>query len=97
MLLEALSCDVKVLLPTFVSRQVNYDYSGAINEWHHFMGLRMVPNVFISLNRRDYRRDLDSALKSKPELSADTISWMIDSRPSKKLLFEFHEFICANS
>lgn len=97
MLLEALTCNVKVLLPTFVSRQVNYDYSGAINEWHHFMGLRMIPNVFISLNSLDYRNDLKRALISVPAQSANTVSWMIDSRPSKNLLCEFHKVICKNT
>lgn len=97
MLLEALTCNVKVLLPTFVSRQVNYDYSGAINEWHHFMGLRMIPNVFISLNSLDYRNDLKRALISVPAQSANIVSWMIDSRPSKNLLCEFHKVICKNT
>jgi len=97
MLLEALSCNVKVLLPTFVSRQVNYDYSQAINEWHHFMGLRMIPNVFTSLNSLEYRNDLKRALISVPVESANTVSWMIDSRPSKNLLCEFHKAICTNT
>lgn len=97
MLLEALTCNVKVLLPTFVSRQVNYDYSGAINEWHHFMGLRIIPNVFISFNSLDYRNDLKRALISVPAQSANTVSWMIDSRPSKNLLCEFHKVICKNT
>jgi len=97
MLLEALTCNVKVLLPTFVSRQVNYDYSGAINEWHHFMGLRMIPNVSISLNSLEYRNDLKRALISVPVESANTVTWMIDPRPSKNLLCEFHKVICANT
>lgn len=93
MLLEALSCNVKVLLPTFVSRPVNYDYSGAINEWHHFMGLKMVPNVFVSLNRLEYKDDLKKALTSAPLQSVDAVSWMVDSRPSKSLLRIFHKSI----
>jgi hypothetical protein len=97
MLLEALTCNVKVLLPTFVSRQVNYDYSGAVNEWHHFMGLRLIPNVFISFNSLEYRNDLRRALNSTPAQSANTVSWMIDSRPSKNLLCEFHKVICKNT
>jgi hypothetical protein len=97
MLLEALTCNVKVLLPTFVSRRVNYDYSGAINEWHHFMGLRMIPNVFISLDSLEYRNDLKRALISAPAQSANTVSWMIDPRPSKNLLCEFHKLICTNT
>jgi len=97
MLLEALTCNVKVLLPTFVSRQVNYDYSGAINEWHHFMGLKMIPNVFVSLSSLEYRYDLERALTTAPAQSAKAVSWMIDSRPSKNLLCEFHQLICEKS
>ena len=96
MLLEALSCNVKVLLPTFVSRQVNYDYSAAINEWHHFMGLRMIQNVFISYKRIEYAKDLKIALESAPLQSINAVSWMIDARPSKKLLCEFHTRVRAH-
>jgi hypothetical protein len=97
MLLESLACNVKVLLPTFVSRPVNYDYSQAINEWHHFMGLNLLSNVFVSKNQLAYSADLKAALTSEKSQSSSSIHWMVDLRPSKTRICDFTRMLLTHA
>lgn len=83
MLLESLSCNTKVLLPTFVNREVNYDYSRAIDEWFHFIGLKAFPNVYISKTRQSFHDDLINAIEVREILNKKAPNWMcaqVDSR-----------------
>lgn len=88
-LLEALVCNVKVLLPTFVSRPVSYDYSMAIHEWHHFLGLRNMPNVTVSFDPKNFIADLLLALEESSFESSEAVSWMIRPGDSRKFLLDF--------
>lgn len=92
-LLEALACNVKILLPTFVSRKVDYDYSMAIDEWHHFMGLRSIPNVYLTTNKMKFSRDLLRALESPVATSSHSIDWMVRNGDSSQFLLEFNNLI----
>jgi hypothetical protein len=83
MLLEALSCDRKVLLPTFVGRPVKYDYSEAINEWHHFIGLAAFPNVHLAHDLEGYEKVLLEAINAEFEVSSKSASWMCSSVDSR--------------
>jgi hypothetical protein len=89
-LLEALYCNNKVLLPTFVNRPVSYDYSSALNEWHHFIGLKMVPNVFIAENAKTFPQVLTNALESKSRDSRKSITWMISENLFHSELLHLH-------
>lgn len=83
MLLEALSCNKKVLLPTFVGRAVNYDYSNAVNEWHHFVGLAAFPNVHLANDAEGYENSLLRAINAEVKESMGSADWMcahVDSR-----------------
>lgn len=92
-LLEALCANVKVLLPTFVAREVSYDYSSAIDEWHHFMGLKLVPNVNLSLSPKEFATDFLRATNNTFEDSRSVISWMVKDSDSRLLLLNFHKAI----
>jgi hypothetical protein len=76
MLLEALISNKKVLLPTFVNRPVKYDYSNAINEWPHFVGLVMIPNVYVSKSSEKFSEDLKKSLEAAVKKSSFSASWM---------------------
>lgn len=75
-LLEALSVNNKVLLPTFVNRPVNYGYRQSINEWYHLIGLESFPNVFFSHDQAHFSRDLIAALEAKSVNSRIHSRWM---------------------
>jgi hypothetical protein len=76
MLLEALASNKKVLLPTFVNRPVKYNYSNAINEWPHFLGLAMIPNVYVSKSSDKFSEDLKRSLDAEAKKSSFSASWM---------------------
>lgn len=76
MLLEALMSNKKVLLPTFVNRPVKYNYSNAINEWPHFVGLVMIPNVYVSESSNKFSEDLKKSLEAEVKKSSFSASWM---------------------
>ena len=76
MLLEALMSNKKVLLPTFVNRPVKYNYSNAINEWPHFVGLVMIPNVYVSKSSNKFSEDLKKSLEAGVKKSSFSASWM---------------------
>jgi hypothetical protein len=75
-LLETLSANNKVLLPTFVNRPVNYGYEQSINEWCHLIGLETFPNVYFSYNREAFTQDIIDALHSKKSNSRVHSKWM---------------------
>ena len=82
-LLEALLCNKKVLLPGFLHRSVNYDYTDAVNTWAHFIGLPAFPNVFRSSTQNTFSEDFIQALESPSLDSSLCANWMcapIDSR-----------------
>jgi hypothetical protein len=76
MLLEAIISNKKVLLPTFVNRPVKYNYSNAINEWPHFVGLVMIPNVYVSNSSEEFSEDLKKSLEAETKKSRFSANWM---------------------
>lgn len=92
-LLEALCANVKVLLPTFVSREVKYDYSSAVDEWHHFMGLKLIPNVNLSLSPKEFAMDFLEAATNASKVSRPVAAWMVKDSDSRVLLVDFHKTI----
>ena len=87
MLLEALLCNKKVLLPGFLHRRVNYDYTDAVNTWAHLIGLPAFPNVFRSDTQNAFNEDFTQALESPSLDSSLCAAWMcapIDSRATLK-------------
>lgn len=88
MLLEALSCNRKVLLPSFINRPVKYDYSKAVDDCYHFIGLSTFPNVFISRSREGYSKDLQVALEAHTQDSSRPASWMAARVDTKYVIRE---------
>lgn len=91
MLLETLACERKVLLPTFVNRNVNYDYSRAVDEWFHFIGLSAFPNVYISKNKNRFREDLRMALTAQEIQDRKASNWMCSELDSREIYFKLVE------
>lgn len=89
-LLEALFSNNKVLLPTFVNRPVKYDYSKAVNEWFHFIGLKALPNVFISTSPDTYKTDLIKALNTPNKDSFTSSSWFISAKITQEEILHFY-------
>lgn len=76
MLVEALLCNKKILLPGFISRRVKFDYIDACKSWDHFIGISAFPNVFISSSRENFKIDLINALTSEYEDSSKCANWL---------------------
>lgn len=73
--LEALAANVKVLLPTFIRRQVNYDWFDALLEWDHLNGILLLPNTYLVKSQEQYADALSTALQAPVLNSAEKIDW----------------------
>ena len=89
-LLETLHCNNKVLLPSFVDRPVIYDYSKAVDEWFHFIGLKAIPNVYLSTEPQNYQLDLINALEAPARESAESSYWMVSHETTEEKMVHFH-------
>jgi hypothetical protein len=87
MLVESLLANTKVLLPTFVDKELDYDFSDALDNWAHLVGLEGFPNVFISKSAENFHLDFLSALNAPRADSSRASNWICKKiDPSDELL-----------
>lgn len=85
-LLEALAANVKVLLPTYIERDINYDWSDALLEWDHLSGILLLPNTFLAKQKIDFAKALDVALETPSVDSAKSVNWFCANVTSHSIL-----------
>jgi hypothetical protein len=92
-IVEGLLCNQKILIPCFVYRKVNYDYTDAINTYPHLVGLAAIPNIFISKHVNNFAHDLQFALHSPKFMSSNSANWFAAKLETNKKLLKLFELI----
>jgi LPS sulfotransferase NodH len=69
---------------------VIYDYSKAVDEWFHFIGLKAIPNVYLSTEPHNYQLDLINALEAPARESAESSYWMVSQETTEEKMVHFH-------
>lgn len=92
-IVEGLLCNQKILIPSFVYRKVNYDYTDAINTYPHLIGLAAIPNIFMSKTENNFAHDLELALNSPKLLSSNSANWFAARLETNKILLKLFESI----
>jgi hypothetical protein len=92
-IVEGLLCNQKILIPSFVYRKVNYDYTDAINTYPHLIGLAAIPNIFMSKIENNFAHDLAFALNSPKLLSSNSANWFAAKIETNKKLLKLFEMI----
>jgi hypothetical protein len=54
MLLESLIAKTPVVMPTFVDRNVSFDYKKALTTWEHFESIEKVPGAYVTENKKEF-------------------------------------------
>ena len=75
-MVEGLLCNKKILLTGFTQRKIKHSWSDTINTWAHFIGIAAFPNIFVSNQKKSFKKDLLNALYAEKENSDKCSSWL---------------------
>jgi hypothetical protein len=75
-MVEGLLCNKKILLTGFTVRKIKHSWSDTINTWAHFIGIAAFPNVFVSNQKKSFKKDLLKALFAEKQNSDKCSSWL---------------------
>ena len=75
-MVEGLLCNKKILLAGFTVREIKHSWSDTINTWAHFIGIAAFPNIFVSNQKKSFKKDLFRALYAEKEDSDKCSSWL---------------------
>ena len=75
--LEGLITNRLVCVPLFLGRETaKYRYYHILNEWHHMMGIGLIPNLYTPRSQKDFEKILVKLLNSdSPKLQFD-VNWL---------------------
>jgi hypothetical protein len=76
-MVEGLLCNKKILLTGFTERKIKHSWSDTINTWAHFIGIAAFPNIFVSNQKKSFKKDLLKALFAEKENSDKCSSWIV--------------------
>jgi hypothetical protein len=75
--LEGLISNRLVCVPLFLGREsAKYRYYHILNEWHHMMGVGLIPNLYTPRSQRDFEKILVNLLNSESPKSEFDVNWI---------------------
>ena len=77
--IEGLLSNVNVCVPLFLGRKsARYRYYHILNEWHHMMGLALIPQLLMPKNEIDLKKNIKLGLKTSPNTLPANIGWICE-------------------
>ena len=77
--IEGLISNVHVCVPLFLGRpNAKYRYHHMLNEWHHMIGLQLIPNLLTPRTHLEFFNQLNFALQNDCKKDNSNLSWICD-------------------
>jgi len=77
--IEGLISNVHVCVPLFLGRpNAKYRYHHILNEWHHMIGLQLIPNLLTPLTHQEFFNQLNFAIQNECKKDNSNLSWICD-------------------